>query len=108
GRRLEIKNPAKLSAPGSPLTPSAAVSPFARDELVDAAPDAAALAVPGPSKVRATPYRAVFHNDVRIDQGDLQVASADTLTVDFIQHGPKTPTAAASHPSADEYVEPTS
>jgi len=80
GQRLEIKNPSKLS-PGIAMPASASIA--YPDALVDAAPDAAHLLSPTSNPIQP-PYRAVFHDAIRIDQGDKSMAKADEMTVDFI------------------------
>jgi hypothetical protein len=92
GRRLEIKNPSKMS---TPMTSQPAASlqsglPVFATVVPDLTPTTA------PAQVF---YRAVFNDDVRVLQGDRQVASANTMTVDFLPANQK---AATNPPSTTQ------
>jgi len=96
GGRLMIKNPSKMSTPWSPSTAKATVtskiSTALPEALVAANPQAAAQALASPKSPTTLPstepvklpYRAVFNDNVRVEQGDRQMAAADTMTVDFL------------------------
>jgi hypothetical protein len=114
GGRLMIKNPAKMSTPWSgkaattagllapsPGTPGAGrggggqleMRPLS-EALVDADQSAAraviAAATPKPPATSPTPpspYRAIFNDAVRVEQGDRQLATGDVMTVDFLPSG---------------------
>jgi hypothetical protein len=91
GGRLQIRNPAKMSVPWSPKTTMTRASHALPEALVAADPAAAGMvlttaasAPPTTSPVVRVPYRAVFNDNVRVEQGDRQMASADTMLVDFL------------------------
>lgn len=112
GGRLQIKNPGTMSVPWSsksriargrqPLPEAlAAADPMAAALVI--APPAAPRAVPATSSAPKLPYRAVFNDSVRIEQGNRQLAVADTMTVDFLPGSSKRPDAkrpAATAPAA--------
>ncbi len=106
GKRLEIINPSKLTLPGmSPAEPvqhAMSGDPFAgmlasvdRSAvslvMTDAQTPAAPKVVDPP-----LPYRAVFHHQVKITEGDRTMAVADVMTVDFLQGSGKTKTPAVA------------
>jgi hypothetical protein len=79
GGRLEVKHPRKMSPPTTtqPAT-----------ELESGLP-VLAMVVPGASptthpEVPLTIYRSIFHDNVQVFQGNRQVASGDSMTLDFI------------------------
>jgi hypothetical protein len=103
GQDLVIKHPAKLNTPLAPTAAAAAGagrSPL--PALVDADPRGAGLALaPATNKPAAPPvvYQAVFNEQVRVWQGDQQLATADTMTVNFLSGGAK-PTAGGARSAA--------
>jgi hypothetical protein len=115
GQRLEIINPSKLSTP-SPGTPGEGRGegdlekrtiadipnhplPAYRErgqELASADPKAMPAVVPK-SPEPPVPYRAIFHDQVKIDQADHRTATADVMTVDYCDKA-KTPGASPTPP----------
>ena len=93
GKRLEIKNPSKLSLPGmSPAEPEGKVAQaFAFPELLASIdPSAVSMVIDKkPSPVQPvqppTPYRAVFNDNVEIKDTVRTLATADVMVVDFLQ-----------------------
>jgi hypothetical protein len=92
GRRLEIKNPSKVSAPMTSQPTSSLQSGQPVFATVLPTP------TPATQPVQIF-YRAVFNDDVQVFQGDRQVAKANTMIVDFLPANQKP---AATPPSTTE------
>ncbi len=117
GGRMQIKHPTKLSTPWSAKSAATASGTIdsshdgfgaaLRDALVSIDPAEAGRVIAGTADAttaenvtRASsttttapanePYRAVFHDDVRVLQCERQIATANTMTVDFLQAKSKT------------------
>ena len=67
-----------------------------------------AAAKPAPRVDPPTPYRAVFYDDVKIKQSDHTTATADVMTVDFLQgsNKPKPTDVAATAPAQIPSTQP--
>ncbi len=101
GRRLEVKHPQKMSMP---MTTQPAA------ELESGLPVFAMVVPNAPPTTRPqappTTYRAVFHDDVQVFQGSRQMASGDSMTVDFIPANQKTTGKKSSEGEALSTTEP--
>jgi len=105
GHRLEIKDLSKLSLPGmsapEPAKPSVTVqiAPVP-DQLASTDRSSVTLAMATPQAAPATtqpptPYRAVFKDQVVIDDAGRTMATADVMTVDFLQGAASSQSAAS-------------
>lgn len=100
GKQLVIKHPRDLRFPGAATPGTSPVSSTAVGEAIAAAGrKGAAAAVQAAARKTSDIYRATFHDNVKVVQGDQQLAQALAMNIDFLSPDARTGKQKKAQPS---------